>query len=242
MENKIPPVFIAIPTHDFKIDERMASVVYGQSSKGPHVIVSQNSSLLAWNCNNLWCMALNKRVEYNLKWFAMVHSDVVPEPYWLDKLIGIAEEKGADLLSVVIPFKSPDGLTSTALSKHDGTGVSKRFTQTEIRSKDFPETFCAQDVVIPPGTPQKLLVNTGCMICRIDQPWSDEVFFTINDSIERRFGQYTSTIESEDWFFSRLVAEKGGKVMATKAVRVLHVGQSAFDSHQVWGNAVDPSF
>jgi len=245
MENK-SVVFIAIPTHDHKIDVRMANVVYDRSTKDHQVIIStQNSSLLAMNCNNLWCEALNSRQKLNarqlhLKWFAMIHSDVIPEPFWLDKLISIAEAKGADLLSCVIPFKSPDGITSTAVSKHDGTGVLWRFTQTEINSADIPETFSIDDVYGLPGTPKKLLVNTGCMICRIDQPWSDEVFFTINDTITRQFNEYTPTVEPEDWFFSRMVAEKGGKVMATKALQILHVGGSVFSSRQVWGKARDP--
>lgn len=239
-EEKPQSVFIACPTHDHRMDARTAVALFQNSSQKHQTIIAiHNSSLLAFNCNHLWCLALNARLKYGIKWFAMLHSDVIPEPFWLDKLIEIAEANDADLLSVVIPIKSPDGLTSTALSVPNGKPeVWKRFTQTEILDKEFPTTFSVRDVVNGDQL-CRLLVNTGCMVCRIDQPWSDELFFTINDRIDREFNKYKASVDPEDWGFSRMVAEKGGKVMATKAIQVTHVGNSGYNSHSVWGKAVD---
>lgn len=242
--HEVQSIFIACPTHDGRIDARTAKSIYQTASQKHSLVISvQASSLLTHNCNGLWCAALNMRTKHNLKWFAMIHSDVIPEPFWLDKLVDIAEHHKADMLSVVIPIKSPDGITSTAISKAGGTGVFKRLTQTEVLHPQFPETFDINAFINVGyhflGSERKLLVNTGCMIVRIDQLWSDEVYFTINDQIDRQFGTYVANVEPEDWFFSRMVAEKGGRVMATKAIQVTHMGSSGYNSHAVWGKAVD---
>jgi hypothetical protein len=235
-------VFIGCPTHDGRIDSRTALAISERATQKHQALVSiQTSSLLAHNCNLLWCAALNVREKYGIKWFAMIHADVIPETWWLDRLIDIADKHQADLLSAVIPIKTPDGLTSTALSRIDGTGVQKRLTQTEVNSKDLPETFDLSMVSPLTYGNTKLLVNTGCMICRLDRIWSDELYFTINDKVEKKFNQYFPTVEPEDWFFSKLVAEKGGKVMATKAITVQHIGTSLYNSRTVWGHATDPN-
>ncbi len=100
-------VFLCSPTHNGLIDNRMAKAFLGEASEEHHILnVVQQSSLLANARNNLMVYgALNVMKTYNLTWFAMLHSDIVPEPFWLDKLIKIAEENGADLLSVVVPHK-----------------------------------------------------------------------------------------------------------------------------------------
>jgi len=75
-----------------------------------------NGSLLASNFNQLWCLALNHVHEGRpLEYFAMLHDDVGPEDFWLDKLIAELEDKQLDVLSVVVPIKDSRGMTSMAL-------------------------------------------------------------------------------------------------------------------------------
>lgn len=79
----------------------------------------RNGSLLASNFNKLWCGALNEvhqggRVDY----FAMIHDDIGPEDFWLDKLIDELEAKQLDILGVAVPIKDGRGITSLAL--HNG--------------------------------------------------------------------------------------------------------------------------
>ena len=49
----------------------------------------------------------------------MLHDDVVPEAFWLDKLIAELELHSADVMSAVVPVKSGNGLTSTAVGDAD---------------------------------------------------------------------------------------------------------------------------
>ena len=245
-------VFLGCPTHNGLIDHRMARSFYiTGSQERPIQFMTHQTSLLAGGCNDLWCKALNSRESHNLKWFAMLHADIVPESWWIDKLIAIADKHEADLLSVVVPIKDARGITSTAIGTTDNFQRYARLTQRQVLHESFPETFdvsmaCAalQELpaelsIWPPG-PSKLLVNTGCMVCRLDQPWSGEAYFTINDRVQRVFNQYIAQQEPEDWFFSRMVAELGGKVMATKAVKVEHLGTTAYRSDSIWGSDVDP--
>src|SRR5262249_45772766 len=126
-------------------------------------------------------------------------------------------------------------------------GAAFRLTQHQVNNV-FPETFSLQDLVdgayidnINPAT-SHLMVNTGCMICRLDKGWWTDVFFTIRDRIEYNHGQFYAQVSSEDWFFSRCISHNGGKVMATRAVKVQHLGTTAFHSNQVWGSEFDPHF
>jgi hypothetical protein len=53
------------------------------------------------------------------KYFAMMHSDIITEPGWLDVLVSIldgdAETRGCDVVSCVAPIRNATGLTSTGL-------------------------------------------------------------------------------------------------------------------------------
>jgi|SRR6185503_6734551 len=248
-------VFLAIPTHDGRIDTGTAMGMLNASQEHQIYFDTGRCSLLAHGFNQLYCQALNMRSKNNLQWFAMLHSDIAPERLWLDKLIDLADEHGADLLSAIVPIKNHEGLTSTAITKDDGKTVWKRLTQTEVHSKNYPYTFSIDDLqyrqewtkghpstIELPGAVygHRLLVNTGCMIMRIDRPWSDEVFFTITDRIDHRFGTYTAHVDPEDWNLSRMVADKGGKVMATSAIKLKHIGATAYHSDAVWGKETDP--
>lgn len=250
MENKKNPetVFLCSLTHDGKLDARMAGIFFSQASKRMLNIEVMPTSLLASGCNKLWCKALNTREKYNIKWFAMLHADIIPEPLFVDKLIAIAEKHEADVLSAVVPIKGPEGLSSTALSSPDEFQRVTRLTMKQIHSKQLHSTFDRHDVLKSLGlynelhlvNSSQLLVNTGCMVVRMDQPWCADVDFTIRDRIRFDKGNFIEEVEPEDWYFSRRVAELGGKVMATREVVVEHVGTFSYRSNQVWGMETDP--
>jgi len=81
-----------------------------------------------------------------------------------------------------------------------------------------------------------LQVNTGLMIVRMDRSFVKNLYFTINDGIRQtKEGFYTPVVQSEDWFFSNLVNQYGGKVFATRAIRADHIGPHKYNNHDVWG-------
>lgn len=208
--------------------------------------------------------------KYNLKWFAMCHADVVPEEMWVDKLIKIAEERNLDMVSCVIPIKDTKGISSTAIEVEGSDHFPfMRISQAQIWDKNFPVTFTKEEVVrslsadksriydpvVQPiadhlQTPTlaeydieniNLLLNTGCMIIRLDQEFSDKVYFHIANSIYKNeeTGKRITYFYPEDWFVSRLIAKEGGRIAGTKALRVQHYGVSEYNNFETWGDPID---
>ncbi len=207
---------------------------------------SKNGSLLAANFNALWCEALNivhagGRIDY----FAMLHNDIGPGKYWLDKLIDELESKQLDLLSVAVPIKDHRGLTSCAIDREGNPfRVASRLTMHDLF--ELPETFTSDDL-----GGRLLLVNTGCWVCKFDMAWAPKCHFEINDriSFEGTLNKYVAENESEDWFFSRRLHELGSdpsygvrplRVGATRKIQVAHRGDMDYLNDQPWGrNKVD---
>jgi SAM-dependent methyltransferase len=194
----------------------------------------RQGSLLAANFNGLWCSALNlKHRGANLKYFAMLHDDIGPADYWLDALIEELEAKQLDVLGVVVPIKDTKGITSIAIDGDTNWRPKCRLTMKEL--KGLPDTFTSEDV----GGP--LLLNTGCWVARFDSDWVRKVHFTINDRIvfNKATDRYENEVESEDWYFSRLMHEMNLKIGATKKVPVMHRGAMDFSNQACWGQEFD---
>jgi hypothetical protein len=245
-------IFLACPTHNGQIEHRVIKALFTEATEKHKVMVKvHQTSLLASGCNEMYCSALNGYQGESFKWFAMLHSDIAPEPLWLDKLIRLAEEHNADLLSAVVPIKGNEGTTSTAISYPGETFMRfARLTQRQINRPDWPKVFnikqaCTFFNKATPHYPETLadsmlLVNTGCMVVRLDREWSDKLYFTINDRIVRTVKGFEAQVEPEDWFFSRLVNEYGGNVMATKEISLEHIGSTPYPSGGAWGHEFDP--
>jgi SAM-dependent methyltransferase len=192
----------------------------------------QSSSLLATNMNALWVSALNRvRAGERIDYFAMIHSDIEPEEFWLDKLTEELEAGDFDVLGVASPIKDQRGVTSIAVGRDDGDNWRPkcRLTMTEIHR--LPETFTSADV----GGP--LLLNTGLWVCRFRESWAKKVCFTINDRLcfDPKRDRYFVQVEPEDWYVSRLFHELGLKVGCTRKVELGHRGHMSFGNVKPWG-------
>lgn len=188
------------------------------------------SSLLASNFNELWCAALNlahggERLDY----FAMLHDDVAPEDFWLDKLIDELEATGLDMLGVVTPIKDTRGMTSMALDGDDPWMLHCRLSMHDVYA--LPETFTSEHLG------RLLLLNTGCWVIRWNQEICRQLHFEINDRIvfNTAANRYQAQTEPEDWFFSRCGHALGLKIGATRKINLFHVGDIAFPNDRPWG-------
>src|SRR5205085_4361425 len=85
-----------------------------------------------------------------------------------------------------------------------------------------------------------LLVNSGCMAYRL-QRWQPSIYFSQLDVVFQSAAGWQYGRQTEDWVFSRRVAEAGGKVLATTRVRTAHYGAGCFHSSDVWGQQRDGS-
>jgi hypothetical protein len=207
-----------------------------------HDVQLLQTPLGAWDAFNvLWADALNLAEAGEATHFAMLHSDVTPEPGWLDVLIAEMESLSADLVSAVVPIKDARGLTSCGIGDPKTSWKPlRRFTMHEIH--EMPETFDAAGAGYPGAA---LLVNTACWVCNLRNP----LFFRHAESglADCYFGfpsivarnpetkQWTAYRESEDWFFSRRIHALGAKVFCTRKVALKHEGKFAFPNDEPWG-------
>jgi hypothetical protein len=221
--------------HRADVDVRRKRVLPGELTVNG---LQQGSSLLAQNFNVLWSWALNEARKGRCDYFAMIHSDIEPEHWWLDKAVGELEAKGLDVLGVVAPIKDQRGRTSTALDNKAGDTwrVHCRLTMKEVYR--LPETFTGDDLGYP------LLINTGLWVCRFREEWARKVHFTVNDRIcfDPAKGVYFPQVEPEDWFVSRLFHELGLKVGCTRKVALGHRGEAVYGNTHPWGEEFDREY
>lgn len=190
-------IFVGLPTYD---GTRHNSHVMVELAQSPHqTLVMENScSLLARGFNELWTAALN--LVPRPTHFCLIHADVLPERPFFDRFLVEQAAVGADVLSVVIPIKNGDGVTSTALETKDPWRPN-RLSLTEVFAR--PETW----------TESGLLVNTGLLLVDFSKPWVESICFTIRDRIERTSaGRFVPLVEPEDWSFSRQARALGATI------------------------------
>lgn len=241
-------VLVVVPMYDGWIKFRTADTLYTRSTRNHQGrILGQQSSLLPHNCTKGWMTGLELRdADPAYEWLAMLHDDIEPADWWLDTLIELAERHGADLMSAVSPIKNDAGAVSTALLWADGRQGNLRLTTGQVNHPDFPATFGPREAAealarlpepfrVGGVSGHLLLANTGCMVCRLNRPWCDQVWFDWRTIMKRIDGRRAMVTLSEDWYFTQAVQQAGGKVMATREVTLIHYGESSFRSDTVWG-------
>jgi len=226
-----PKVFLGIPHYgDLKRGVLMAVLTASQRII-PHVC-DEPASLLCYNFNRIFAEALNARKTLGINYFMMLHSDMVPDPWYVDTMLDEMQRVNADVLSIIAALKDPRGLVSTGWRPF-GSLDTTRFTMTEIMR--LPVTFDAAGC----GHPKDMLmINTGLWIARLDHPWVDEFRgFTIRDGLWRdKNGMAHASVLSEDWNWSAWLAERRDvRVFASRCVRLGHEGPAHFYNDSPWG-------
>lgn len=227
-------IYCGLPSYN---GENPVGQIFQILNQGPqfHIHLSPfKFSILTYAFNFLWTDALNMRKAFGFTHFLMIHSDVIPalNQNWLETLVNEMEENDADVMSVVVPIKTNDGLTSTGIQfgAPFHPWAVKRYTMKEIF--DLPETF----------THPQLVVNTGMMLVDLRKPWVEEIFFHIKNSvIKQEDGTFEPLFFPEDWNFSMDAKALGAKVFATRKVKVEHVGPHGYSNDHVWGTQMTDS-
>ena len=217
---------LALPTYDGMSANRAALISYArQFSQG--AIVEPSSSCLGHCFNIAYQFARQEADKGEATHFIMLHADVIPLNHdWGSILLEECERVQAGVLSAVIPIKTHEGITSTAIeqksTQESGGWGPKRFTMQEVMQ--MPETF----------THPRLMVNTGLMVIDLRQEWSKEIVFDIQCGV--KFDKYEPYFLPEDWLLSRLAQRKGASLWATRKVRVLHKGSAPYGNDKTWGS------
>lgn len=184
----------------------------------------QNSLLC--KCFNMgWSQALNYRPDMT-RW-VMIHSDVAPVPEnWIDILLDIMDEQKCHVMSLVVPIKMGDGRsTSTGWETPESKGLD--FFEREQLHMDtlekWPETITNKWLM--ENHNKRLLINTGCMVVKFDEPWVEEFCFNIQDGLEKdENGTWGCKVNSEDWNMSQWMSERGIPYGCTREIPVAHCG------------------
>jgi hypothetical protein len=225
MSKKENFVMIGVPTHDGRVATGTFTGLL-DAGKTPDTTVGYHfltNSLLARGFNDLLCFALNHR-EQGVTHFLLHHADIaIKTEGWLGKMLELMETHQADVLSAVVPLKSTQGLTSTAIEVGDPYPI-RRYTMREVFAG--PETF----------THEKILLNTGVMLLNLSVPWVEEIVFQMKDEIVVKNGKFAPQTLSEDWFFSKWARDKhNARLFATRAIQLDHIGVHPFPNGGPWG-------
>lgn len=220
-------VFLGIPAYSRTVYVGLLQALM-IGNKAPVRLFFHCSSFLTKAFNDIWCQALNHR-KNGVTHLCLIHNDVIPGNHFIDTLLQIMAKTKADVVSAVIPLKSGDGLTSTALERPNYF-APRRFTLTEIHAQE------------PTFTDPALLINTGLMLVDFQKPWVEEIAqqgapFSFLDTVQRHpNGDYYPASAPEDWEFSRKAKRLGATLYATREVSVIHQGDTGFPNNVVWGN------
>jgi len=211
-------------------------LLYGHkvhSSKGVCTIepVANVSSLLNHSFNNiLSCVINNYEDGMPLTHLAFLHDDIDAEAGWVDVLWQEMEAVGADFISAYVPIKDDRALTSMAQYENDPWDFD-RFTLRQLAT--MPDTFTQDDV------PWNLYLNTGCCLLKLREPWvsqPDKFTFHTKEKISRgKDGKWIASVISEDWLFTDAIRKAGGRLAATRKVRLSHQGEHDYRNDTIWG-------
>ena len=241
-------IYLGVPTYDGQIHYGVhRSIVSASAQPGNITSAFVQSSALTRGFNMLWCAALDGGFDY----FVMLHADIeVRTKRWLDILL---EQLGtADVISAASPLKDASGLTSTGIERIDPEAQPhtielrqpRRLTLRELA--DLPSTFTAAEVAtvfgLPGWTQHRLVVNTGCLVVRLDRDWTKQLVWTDGDAIIQTDGGRHVVFIPEDWQFSRTAQMLGADVLATKAVEIVHHGTSVWSSWANYGQERDEEY
>lgn len=234
MDGERQTIFFGMPSYS-KIDIHVAIAFLCQASRKHNVQCEFASVSLLGHCFNLlWANALERRDKQGCRYFAMMHNDIVPaEAGYLDVLLDELIANNADVVSAVVPIKTPHGVTSTAVGDPDDPFEQTRLTVKELQH--LPRTFNANDMG-QQGRP--LLLNTGLWICDLNAPWVKSFKgFTIDDEVYycKNAKKWKSKVVPEDWNWSRHLHQCGARVYATTKVPLTHIGEQRYPNFGGWG-------
>lgn len=229
-----PVVALVMPTYG-TIHGPAARALYVQPTMGAvHLIgwTMSDSSFLPGSFNQCLIWGLNLRDEGRATHLAMIHSDIEPiDVGWIDQLYAEMQRTGATVVSAISPIKNSEGKTSTAIAKRDDPWRIVRHIGIDERNT-LPDTFGPKDVC---GEDEVLLINTGLWLADLRHPfWDTFQGFDTRCKIDREpamGNQRRCFWRTEDWEWSRAMADAGVEYRATWTVLLHHHGQAFWSNY-----------
>lgn len=213
----MPRVLLCVPTYDGSLDYRhvgsyRAFLESGVGAPWPEPAIAwERGSALCLGFNKLFRIALDMRDRRGVTHFCLLHADVGVEGKhrpWPLEMLDLMDEHDLPVLSVTVPIKDNSGHTSVAVEV--APDVQHRLPLAEIAGK----TITSRDE-------PNLLINTGCLMIDLSQPWADDVCFQTRDYLD---DDKRPVFCPEDWEFSRWLRDRGIAYGTTGEVIARHVG------------------
>lgn len=227
--------YLALPSHDKRYwGNTLMSVLHTLDPAADSDVEVFPDPLSGSVLPRVFNAAVLNAVQGGFDCLAMLHADVAAEPGWLSMLWEEMQEHDADVISAVVPIKDEWQWTSTGV--HTTDEHNRRLMLVECHEK-LPKTFDIDAPWLREIGAHMLLLNTGCMLLRVTEPWlrkwaGFQFRSCINWDGDGAVGQQVCT--SEDWDMSEQLASlvPQPKLMATTAVRVHHWGAKEWGSHR----------
>lgn len=229
-------IFVGMPAYQYVTAQAlMAATVWPSATPKrcavPFVI---GGSSHCSNFNALWCHALNSRGKYPWTHFLMIHQDVEPERFFVDKLLIEMKEKELDVICVVLPIKDELGMTSVGLLNKK-TLSTRRLSMKEI-VRYLPTTFTTADLPKLGYKHHVLMPVAGLFLADFTQPWVEKVWFEAPSRILQNVaGEFMAYVWDEGWNFSLQLMQLGVRVGATRIVPTNHLGNGVWGNSEEWG-------
>lgn len=227
-------IYLALPSYDQRYwGNTMMSVLHAldpQADSDVELFVDPLSGSVSPRVFNT---GLLRAVQGGFDCLAMLHADVAAEPGWLSTLNEEMQEHDADVISAVVPLK--DGYEWTSTAVHTIQESNRKLMLSECHEK-LPKTFCIDAPWLRSIGAHMLLINTGCMLMRLSEPWLRKwqgFQFISHINWDGNQGMGHQLCVSEDWAMSEQLAAivPVPRLMATTAVKVHHWGAKAYASH-----------
>ncbi len=254
MPTSKPKVVIAVPTYNRYLSTPTLATILG-AQMGPvdiGAVITSQCSLLAQGFNKLWHDAAGNP---SFTHFCMIHSDVgvsQSDPRfktWIADFISEMDKHAVSIVSAVIPLKTMEGNTSTALDygTEEWPNRVRRLTLKEVAKLPgfFDFMDCTAASLSSTEGARGLLCNTGLWVAKLHTPWAKDVCFEIQDTVRTlKDGRHVLDTNSEDWNFFRWLAERVGNCgfRACGDLTVDHFGEMLYSRETVTGEDIDPGF
>ena len=182
----------------------------------------RRSGSLVDSFNSLWALSLNARDCGHVDYMAMQHADVEPDAWWIDDLMSEMRMRNASVISAVVAIRDHErGRTSTGIAPA-GDSWSDTHCLTLEDLEELPQTFGPSQVC---KGGECLLINTGCMLIDLRRPeWDDWIWPQDCRFVVGADGVRESRLRTEDWMFSRFMAERGIRYLCTRKILTRHWG------------------
>ena len=236
---------------------------WGEPRKGEGSPICSMSSVLNFNFNCCWTIALNMRKKYKIDYFAMIHADVTAQAGWVDIGVSELQRTGADRINVLMPYKDERGCSQVAMGRPDfprGQAMPKSWAPRRLTMDEayqLPKTFGEKEVWAwdPAMQDRIMLVDNGLWVCDFTRPWADarnpdkstKFHFSQCDGIfwNEDTQEYKAELLGEDYQLSYLLHDMGCKSLVTRKVLAWHhePDGNPYPNNCVWGKwKRDPEF